>query len=105
MNPEILILDEPTNGLDPRTQRWLVELLISLNSSGKTLITTTHNLELVQEISKRSILIDDKHHIIQDLPTNELLSNIDLLININLVDEFYHRHESSKHSHFHIHNY
>ena len=105
MNPEILILDEPTNGLDPRTQRWLVELLIALNKAGKTLITSTHNLELVQEISERAILFNEQHTIIADLPTAKLLSDIELLINANLVDEYYHRHDSPKHSHFHIHNY
>lgn len=105
MNPEILILDEPTNGLDPRTQRWLVELLISLNKAGKTLITSTHNLELVQEISERSILFNEEHRIVADVPTQKLLADTELLINVNLVDEYYHRHDSPKHSHFHIHNY
>lgn len=62
MNPEVLILDEPTNGLDPKTQRWLVELLIGLNNAGKTIITSTYNLELVQEISNRCIVFDEGHH-------------------------------------------
>jgi cobalt/nickel transport system ATP-binding protein len=105
MNPDILILDEPTNGLDPRTQRWLVSLLISLNKAGKTLISSTHNLELVQEISQRSILFDEQHSIVADLPTEKLLEDTALLISTNLVDEYYHRHDSPKHSHFHIHNY
>lgn len=105
MNPEVLILDEPTNGLDPRTQRWLVELLITLNKAGKTLISSTHNLELVQEISERAILFDEHHSIVADLPTQKLLADTELLINVNLVDEYYHRHDSPKHSHFHIHNY
>ena len=105
LNPEVLILDEPMNGLDPRTQRWLVEFLASLNKSGKTLITSTHNLELVQEISKRAILFDENHSIVADLPTESLLENIDLLRKVNLVDEFYHKHEGSHHKHYHIHNY
>ena len=105
MNPDVLILDEPTNGLDPRTQRWLVELLVALNKAGKTLISSTHNLELVQEISERAILFDEHHSIVADLPTQKLLADTKLLINVNLVDEYYHRHDSAKHSHFHIHNY
>lgn len=105
LNPEVLILDEPMNGLDPRTQRWLVEFLASLNKAGKTLITSTHNLELVQEISKRAILFDENHCIVADLPTEKLLENIDLLKKVNLVDEFYHKHEGNEHKHFHMHNY
>ena len=105
LNPEVLVLDEPMNGLDPRTQRWLVEFLIKLNKAGKTLITSTHNLELVQEISQRSILFDENHSIIADLPTEKLLMEIELLKKVNLVDEYYHRHEGNHHTHFHMHNF
>lgn len=105
MNPEVLVLDEPMNGLDPRTQRWLVGFLVNLNKAGKTLISSTHNLELVHEISGRAVLFDENHSIAADLPTSELLEDMDLLRRVNLVDEYYHKHEGSKHSHFHIHNY
>lgn len=105
LNPEVLVLDEPMNGLDPRTQRWLVEFLVNLNKSGKTLITSTHNLELVQEISRRSILFDQNHTIVADMPTRELLQEIDLLKKVNLVDEYYHSHEGKDHRHFHDHNF
>lgn len=103
LNPEVLVLDEPMNGLDPRTQRWLVEFLVKLNKSGKTLITSTHNLELVQEISNRAILFNESHKIAADMPTEKLLQDIDLLKQVNLIDEYYHRHDGNEHSHFHIH--
>jgi cobalt/nickel transport system ATP-binding protein len=105
MNPEVIVLDEPMNGLDPRTQRWLVGFLVKLNAAGKTLITSTHNLELVQELSTRAVLFDENHSIAADMPTSELMRDIDLLKRVNLVDEFYHRHEGSKHSHYHMHSY
>jgi len=105
LNPEVLVLDEPMNGLDPRTQRWLVGLLVRLNKSGKTLITSTHNLELVQEISARAVLFDEQHEIAADTDTGKLLEDIELLRRVNLVDEYYHRHDGNRHSHFHIHNY
>lgn len=85
LNPEVLVLDEPMNGLDPRTQRWLVEFLIGLNKAGKTLITSTHNLELVQEISSRSILFDETHTIAADMPTGKLLEDTGLLKRVNLI--------------------
>jgi cobalt/nickel transport system ATP-binding protein len=105
MNPEVLILDEPMNGLDPRTERWLVAFLVELNQAGKTLIISTHNLELVQEISHRAILFDETHSIAADLRTHQLLDDIDLLKRVNLIDEYYHRHEDGGHGHYHMHNY
>jgi cobalt/nickel transport system ATP-binding protein len=90
LNPDVLVLDEPMNGLDPKTQRWLVEFLVKLNKAGKTLIISTHNLELVHEISKRAVLFDEKHTIVADMSTKELLKDIDLLKKVNLVDEYYH---------------
>jgi len=105
LNPEVLVLDEPMNGLDPRTQRWLVGFLVNLNKAGKTLITSTHNLELVQEISGRAILFDGTHTIIADMPTEKLLEEIDLLKEVNLVDQYYHRHEGQNHNHFHDHSF
>ncbi len=103
LNPDVLTLDEPLNGLDPRTQRSLVELLARLHKSGKTLITSTHNLELVQELSSRAILFSESHSIVADKPTKALLSDTRLLIETNLVDEYYHEHAGVAHSHFHTH--
>lgn len=105
MNPEVLVLDEPMNGLDPRTQRWLVEFLGKLNKAGKTLVISTHNLELVQEISSRAVLFDEDHHIVADMESGKLLREIDLLKKVNLIDEYYHQHEGEHHTHFHMHSY
>lgn len=103
LNPDVLTLDEPLNGLDPRTQRWVVDLVMKLNRAGKTVITSTHSLELVQELSARAVLFDATHSIAADMPTGRLLENVDLLKEVNLVDESYHRHEGSDHYHFHSH--
>lgn len=105
MNPQVLILDEPTNGLDPRTQRWLVEMLLSLNKVGKTIITSTHNLELVHEISDRSVVFAEDHRITADSDTSAILADVELLKRVNLVDEYYHRHGDGTHAHYHIHNF
>jgi cobalt/nickel transport system ATP-binding protein len=105
LNPEVLVLDEPLNGLDPRTQRWLVGFLVNFNKNGKTLIISTHNLEFLQEISDRAILFDENHGIAADMEMDKVLEDVDLLKKVNLIDEFYHKHTGSKHKHFHIHNY
>ena len=105
MNPDILLLDEPMNGLDPRSERWLVSFLHELNHAGKTLIVSTHNLELVQEISTRAVLFSEDHTIAADLKTPQLMDDIGLLKRVNLVDEYYHRHADGSHGHYHMHNY
>jgi cobalt/nickel transport system ATP-binding protein len=47
LNPEVLVLDEPMNGLDPRIKRFMKELLIELNKAGKTIICATHEFEYI----------------------------------------------------------
>jgi cobalt/nickel transport system ATP-binding protein len=103
LNPDVLTLDEPLNGLDPRTQRSLVELFVSLNKAGKTIVTSTHNLELVQEISARAVLFAEDHTVAGDGATEEILKDRELLKRVNLVDEYYHVHEGKEHRHFHTH--
>jgi cobalt/nickel transport system ATP-binding protein len=105
LNPDVLLLDEPMNGLDPRTERWLVSFLRDLNNAGKTLVISTHNLELVQELSHRAVLFGEDHTIAADLDTAQLMDDIDLLKRVNLVDEYYHRHEDGGHGHYHMHNF
>ena len=87
LSPDVLILDEPTNSLDPRTQKWLLDLLFGLSASGKTIITSTHDLNLALKISERAILFDENHRIVADLPTKEVLNDVNLLKKVNLVDE------------------
>jgi len=87
MNPDALTLDEPMNGLDPRTMRWLVDFLAGLSRIGKTIVVSTHNLELVQEISDRTVLFNEDHTIAAQLPSSDLLNDVDLLKQVNLVDQ------------------
>jgi len=108
INPQVLILDEPTNGLDPRTQRWMINLLIDLNKAGKTLITCTHNLDIVEEIADRVIVFSEEHNIVAQGSPQEILSNKELLLSVNLIDEHYHMHvhgfdPSGDHNHCHSH--
>lgn len=63
MNPEVLILDEPMNGLDRKSREVLMQVLFSLKSAGKTLIIATHDEKLLSEISDRIITIGENHSI------------------------------------------
>ncbi|MPN55986.1 hypothetical protein SDC9_203670 [bioreactor metagenome] len=59
----------------------------------------------MQEISQRAVLFDGSHTIAADLPTYELLDNMELLRRTNLVDEYYHKHQDGGHGHFHDHKF
>ena len=60
-HPVLLLADEPTGNLDPVTAKGIMELLSEINKSGTTVLVDTHNKELVNEMGKRVILIEDGH--------------------------------------------
>lgn len=57
-DPELLILDEPTTGLDPSSQTWFKNLLRELSREGKTIFLSSHHLEDVEELCSRIMLIN-----------------------------------------------
>jgi energy-coupling factor transport system ATP-binding protein len=56
--PEILVLDEPTCGLDGKSTREIKELLRELNSGGVTIILISHNMDLIAQLTQKIILLD-----------------------------------------------
>lgn len=102
-NPDVLLLDEPSAGLDPRTQLWLVELLQELGAAGKTIITATHDLEIIDQISKRAIVMGEDHTVKKDGPTTKVLDDMALLLSVNIVHEHMHFHGKTVHEHIHAH--
>jgi len=102
-NPEILLFDEPTNGLDPRTQVFLVELLFALSESGKTTVLATHDLGLVAELGARVVVLSEDHRIEKIGSADEILGDQDLLLRVNLIHEHVHFHGKTKHTHLHSH--
>ena len=75
MNPSLLILDEPSAGLDPRARRTLINLLRELPI---TMLVSTHDMKLVQELFPRTIVMDEGL-VVADGLTMEILENEDLL--------------------------
>ena len=103
MDPEVLLLDEPGNGLDPRTQAWFIEFLQQLREAGKTIVTATHDLSIVDEIAERILILDEDHRLVADGPGNEILRDQELLLKANLIHEHYHHHNGVLHRHLHSH--
>jgi cobalt/nickel transport system ATP-binding protein len=85
MNPQLLLLDEPTSALDPRTQSWLQELLSELCRAGKTTVTATHDLGLVESFATRAVVIGEDHRILAVGAPSAILSDTDLLLRANLI--------------------
>jgi cobalt/nickel transport system ATP-binding protein len=75
MEPEILILDEPTAGLDPRARRSFIQLLAALPM---TMLVSTHDLQMAAEVLPRTIILDEGL-LLADGPTGQLLSDSTLL--------------------------
>jgi cobalt/nickel transport system ATP-binding protein len=103
MNPEVMLFDEPTNGLDPRTQCFLVELLLALSESGKTVVITTHDLSLVAELETQVALLSEEHRIEKVGDCRDILKDEDLLLRANLIHEHLHVHGTKVHKHRHSH--
>jgi len=75
MNPQILVLDEPSAGLDPRARRTLINLLRELPI---TMLVSTYDMKLVEELFPRTIVMDEGM-IVADGKTKEILADAKLL--------------------------
>jgi cobalt/nickel transport system ATP-binding protein len=75
MNPQILILDEPSSGLDPRARRSLINLLRELRI---TMLVSTHDMAMVRELFPRTIVMDEGK-IVADGATMDILNDEELL--------------------------
>ncbi len=104
VNPDVLLLDEPTTGLDPKGQRSIIDLLALLRAAGKTLIISTHDLDLVPELAERALILNEEHNLELDLPANQLFDDLSLLVDANLIHSHSHRHGTIIHSHPHFHS-
>ena len=85
MNPEVLLFDEPTAALDPRTADWLMDLIVELNRGGKTIVLATHDLATLDVLADRCVVFSEDHRIVAEGPPAEVLANRDLLESVNLI--------------------
>lgn len=105
LGPEVWLLDEPTTGLDPRSQSWLVDFICAQGAAGRTVVTATHDLSIVDTIADRVLVFGENHQLAAVGSPTDILSNNDLLLACNLTHEHWHRHpgqpDGHRHTHYH----
>lgn len=88
MAPDVVMLDEPTANLDPRSRAVLVDVIIGLRELGKTVIMTTHELDIVPEIATRVVVFGDRQRRpIASGPALDILNDREMLLGANLIYE------------------
>jgi cobalt/nickel transport system ATP-binding protein len=103
MEPEVLLLDEPTAGLDPQTTRDIIKTIFEAHKAGKTVVLATHDLHVVEEIADVVHVFGDTKTIVRSGTAEEILSDNQFLQKNNLVHIHVHRHFGIKHAHPHDH--
>ncbi len=87
-DPEVVFLDEPTTGLDPRARREVWEVLLGLKNKGKTVFLTTHYMEEAELLADRVAIIAKGKIIAMDSPGDLIESNANYLtLTLKSVDE------------------
>jgi cobalt/nickel transport system ATP-binding protein len=103
LRPEVWLLDEPTAGLDPRSQSWLVNFIAQQGHAGRTVVTATHDLSIVDSIADRVFVFDESHRLVAQGAPHQILSDHALLLACNLSHDHLHRHEDTGEEHTHEH--
>jgi cobalt/nickel transport system ATP-binding protein len=98
LDPDVLLLDEPTAALDPKSQSQVIELLESWNDGKKTIITATHQLEILPEICGRAVVLE-RGAVVADGTPAEVLADTALLESANLIHSHRHLHGEVAHRH------
>ncbi|HEY3315546.1 MAG TPA: ABC transporter ATP-binding protein [Bacillota bacterium] len=86
LGPEVLLLDEPTAGLDPRSRAWLVRFLRALHRAGKTIVTATHDLDLAARVGDTALVLGEDHRVRAEGPVATILNDAALLVQANLIE-------------------
>ena len=87
-DPEVVFLDEPTTGLDPRARRGVWKVLLGLKNKGKTIFLTTHYMEEAESLADRVAIISKGKIVAIDSPGNLTENNANyMVLTLQSVDE------------------
>ena len=107
LEPEVLLLDEPTASLDPESQSEVIRFLIESRNTGRTIVTATHDLDIVEDIAD-FVFVLDKGKVAGAGTPAEILADQELLRQTHLAHAHWHVHadgEAHKHLHAHRHGH
>ena len=103
LDPEVLLMDEPTAALDPKSQSMVVDFLIGWAGGTKTVVTATHDLDIVEEIADESFVFQNGRIVAGGAP-GDVLRDTTLLERTNLIHAHRHTHiDGAIHAHPHRH--
>lgn len=103
MDPEVLLLDEPTAGLDPESKSQIIDLLVDFGGGEKTVITATHDLDIIEDIADDCHVLHDGRVDTRGRP-REIFDNEALLLRARLIHAHLHVHDDG-HAHRHHHRH
>ncbi|MGI8788771.1 MAG: energy-coupling factor ABC transporter ATP-binding protein [Pyrinomonadaceae bacterium] len=105
LDPQVLLMDEPTAALDPKSRGQVVDFLIGWGETSKTVITATHDLDIIEDIADYCFVFQNGRVVGEGKPS-EILANNELLESTNLIHAHRHAHpDGTVHSHSHRHRF
>ena len=93
-DPQLLILDEPMNGLDPAGMQDMREMILSLVAEGRTVVLSSHLLDEVERTCD-AVAIVDRGNVVRQGPIAELLAGASLVLQVECSDPLGHEHSST----------
>jgi cobalt/nickel transport system ATP-binding protein len=103
LDPDVLLLDEPTAALDPKSESHMIDFLVSCGGGRKTLVTATHDLDLVEDIADICHVFQSGRIVATGTPS-AILNDEALLLRTNLIHAHRHAHAPGE-LHYHPHRH
>ena len=105
VDPQVLLLDEPTAGLDPESQSQVIDLLVGWGGGAKTVVTATHELDIASDIADHCYVLQAGRIAARGSPA-DILADEPLLARTRLIHAHRHAHATGEvHTHHHLHGH
>lgn len=105
LDPEILLLDEPTAALDPRSASHMIDFLVRAKGGARTVVTTTHDLDIIEDIADDCYVFHEGRVAASGTPV-QILGDATLLKTTGLLHSHLHVHKTGEvHTHSHLHRH